>query len=450
MIAVICFCNTARLYSIKSLPMFIHKLSKLVLLVGAGVLGHAGKLSAQTDTLQLDLKQAEQIFFQKNLQLIAANYNVKADSALIQQARLWDNPGLVTDQNIYSNNKWLEHGTNPDGTPQGQFYVQLQFLIKTAGKRGKQISLAKTNATISQWQFNNLMAQLKAQLRTDFYTLVQLQVSGTLLQAELDQTDKLITNMSQQFTAGNVARKDLLRVQALEIGLKQDMVDNARQVEDVQSELRTMLQLPGDQYIKPQLANNASVVLPQQSLQQLISMARDNNPSYHLQQLQVAYQEQNLSLQKALAAPDLTLGPNYDHNSNYTPHYVGLGISLPLPVFNRNQGNIRSARWQVQQEEANMQYADVQLQNDVLSAWRKLQLLLQPNTTGQLQDNFYGDYETLYNNIIESYRQRQISLIEFIDYFDAYKEIRQRQAQQQLNIRLAKEELNLKVGRDLE
>jgi cobalt-zinc-cadmium efflux system outer membrane protein len=430
--------------------MFIHRLAKLVLLSCTCILGHSVRVAAQSDTLQLDLKQAEQLFFQKNLQLIAAHYSVKADSALIQQARLWDNPDLVTDQNIYSNNRWFEHGTNPDGSPQGQYYVQLQFLIKTAGKRGKQISLAKTNANISQWQFNNLMAQLKAQLRTDFFTLVQLQVTTSLLQAELDQTDKLITSMGQQFSAGNIARKDLLRIQALQIGLKQDMVENARQIEDVQSELRTMLQLAGDQYIKPQLPNNATLAMPGENLEQLVSMAKTYNPAYQLQKLQVTFQEQNLSLQKALAAPDVSLGPNYDHNSNYTPHYVGLGISLPVPVFNRNQGNIRSARFQVQQEEANMQYADVQLQNDVLSAWRKLQLLLQPNTTGQLQDNFYGDYDTLYQNIIESYRQRQISLVEFIDYFDAYKEIRQRQAQQQLNIRLAKEELNLKVGRDLE
>lgn len=406
----------------------------------------SGQLQA-ADTLRLDIKQAEQLFFEKNLELLAAHYNVKADSALIQQAKLWDNPVLNTDQNIYSNNRWFEHGTNPDGTPKGQYYIQVQQLIQTAGKRGKQIKLAATNATITQWQFNDLMRNLKSQLRNDFYTIIQLQDIQSLFKQQLQQTNTLLNAISAQFQAGNVARKDYLRVQALLLGLQQDAVENDKQLNDIESELKTMLQITGDVYIKPALSNEPVPAMPNMSIEDLVNMARQNSPSYQLQRLQVQYQQQNLSLQKALAAPDVTLGPNYDYNSNYTPHYVGLGISLPLPVLNRNQGNIKSARYQVKQEETTLTQVDQQLQNDVLSAWKKLQFTLQLSTSQQL--SFYSDYGKLYDNIVESYKQRQISLIEFLDYFDAYKDMRQRQMQQELNIQLAKEELNHQVGTDV-
>jgi cobalt-zinc-cadmium efflux system outer membrane protein len=52
----------------------------------------------------------------------------------------------------------------------------------------------------------------------------------------------------------------------------------------------------------------------------------------------------NLALQKAMAVPDITIGSTYDQHSSYANNYVGLEISLPLPLFNRNQGNIKNAK----------------------------------------------------------------------------------------------------------
>ena len=52
-------------------------------------------------------------------------------------------------------------------------------------------------------------------------------------------------------------------------------------------------------------------------------------------------------------------------------------------------------------------------------------------------------------NVTESYRNRQINLLEFIDFSDAYREAQLKLLQQQLNLRLAKEELNYQVGKDV-
>ncbi|MBS1590432.1 MAG: TolC family protein, partial [Bacteroidetes bacterium] len=190
----------------------------------------AGQSYLIADTLRFELKDVERIFFEKNLQLLAQHYQVEADKAIVQQARLWDNPLLVTDQNIYSNHKFFEHSNNPDGTYNGQYYVQIQQLIKTAGKRGKVIKIAQTNAQISEWQFRDLMRNLKLQLRSDFYTIAQLISNQNLYDQQMVQLDKLLMGMKAQFQAGNVARKDLLRIQALQMSTQKDALDNARQL----------------------------------------------------------------------------------------------------------------------------------------------------------------------------------------------------------------------------
>src|ERR1700749_4454310 len=105
------------------------------------------KANAQTDTLRLNFQDAEKQFLQNNLALIAQKYNVESTKALIDQAKLWDNPVLSTDQNIYDSgsNKFFYHNASQG---LGQVYVQLSQVFLTAGKRGKQIQVAKDNANV--------------------------------------------------------------------------------------------------------------------------------------------------------------------------------------------------------------------------------------------------------------------------------------------------------------
>lgn len=403
---------------------------------------------SSSDTVRYTMEEAEKTFLEKNLALLAQHYDVEVNKALIQQAKLWDNPTLNTDQNVYSNNKFFEHGTYPNGTPYGQYYIQVQQLIKTAGKRGKQVRMAKTNAEISEWQFKDVMRNLRSQLHQDFYTVAQLQASKKLFADELAQIDRLLTGMNAEFKLGNIAKKDLLRVQALQISLLHDATDNDKQLDDTEAELKTMLQLGATSYIVPVIDNESIVPqMPDVTIPQLMDLAKQNNTTYQLELLQVKYQQQNLAFQKSMAIPDLTLGPNFDKNSNYTPNYVGLGISLPIPALNRNQGNIKSARWQVKEEETNLQQAELELQNSVISAYNKLRFTF--DLSSKQHQSFYKDYSELYNNILKSFKDRQISMVEFIDYFDAYKDARQKQLQQILNVQLAKDELNTKVGTDV-
>jgi cobalt-zinc-cadmium efflux system outer membrane protein len=403
--------------------------------------------SLTTDTLQLTLKEAEKIFFDKNLSLLAQQYHVQADKALIEQAKLWDNPVLNTDQNVYVNHKWFEHTVNSNGSYNGQVYVQIAQLIKTANKRGKLIQLAKTNAAISEWQFKDVMRNLKYQLRKDFFTIDQLLETQRLYQTALEQINTLLNGMKEQYKLGNIAQKDLLRIQALQIATQQQAVENERGLSDVQAELKTLLQISDNVQIIPVMAAIKVNQYPVINVQELTTTAKNNNPSYQLEQLQLQYQKQNLSYQKSLAIPDVTLAPNYDRNSNYAINYTGLGISLPLPVFNRNQGNIKNAQWQMKEQEVNTAAAAVQLENEVFNAYQKWRSVLQLVNTDHA--SFQTSYGKLYNNILESYKQRQISLVEFIDYFNTYKEVRENELELKRNLLLTQEEINYQTGTDM-
>lgn len=104
----------------------------------------------------------------------------------------------------------------------------------------------------------------------------------------------------------------------------------------------------------------------------LFDTARKSNPNYLLQQTQTVYQQQNLSYQKSLRTPDLTISPNFDRNSNFSPNYWGLGISLPLPIINNNKGNIKSAEYSIKQQQTITASAETELWNNINAAYHKL------------------------------------------------------------------------------
>lgn len=418
-------------------------LALVTLLLSSGLFAQTPKI---TDTLSLDLQQAEKLFLDSNLVLLAAHYNVDAQKALIQQAKLWDNPVLITDQVIAANGKFFPYGKNADGSYNGQYYIQVQQLIKTAGKRNKLVSLATTNAKLSELQLQDVLRNLRYQLRTDYYTIIQQLSTRHIYEGQLQQLNKLLNGMQAQLNAGNIAQKDYLRLQALVISLQQDMTDLDKSISDNENDLKTLLQIKNESFVKPAGIVNSDISLAT-TVDVLAETAKQNNPYYQLQQTQTVFQQQNLAYQKALRIPDLTLGPNFDRNSNFAPNYAGLGISLPLTILNRNQGNIKSAAYSVKQQQTITYSAETELRNNISNAYAKLLLSVQQNST--VQKEFYSRYQSMYGNILQSYQQRQISLLEFLDFFNDYTASQQRLLQQQLNLQLAKEELNFHAGTDI-
>ncbi len=399
-----------------------------------------------TDTLMLTVPKAEAIFLQKNLTLLANQYNVDINKALVQQAKVWDNPTLSTDQNIYDG-KFFRH-TTVNGVQYGQVYIQVQQLIRTAGKIKKQTQLAEDNVLSAEAQFNDVLRNLKFVLTTDLNNLSQLSNTAAVLQSEMQNLHALAKGMDEMLKLGDISQKENVRIRALLFSLQNDYSDNLSQQFDLQKEISSMLQLNDSVWVVADAGttlsasqiNNLSIGILQDSALQL-------RPDFMLAKSQATFQQHNISYQKALAKPDLTVGVEYDRLNSYQPNYYGLALSIPLPIFNKNKGNINAAEIAYKQSGTVIQQVQNEVSKEVFTAWQKLQnaTAMLSNENIQLQDN----YEVLMKNMISSYRQRQVSLIEFIDFFEAYKDTRIKQWQLITNQRNDAAELNYTINQNI-
>ncbi|QKJ31020.1 TolC family protein [Mucilaginibacter mali] len=397
---------------------------------------------AQTDTLRMNFQDAEKQFLQNNLALLAQKYNIEAQKALVDQAKLWDNPTLSTDQNIYDggSKKFFYHNS-ADGL--GQVFVQLSQVFQTAGKRGKQVQVAKDDAKVQEAAFNDLMRNLRYNLQLDFSQLATLIDQAKVYQNEIESATNLVNAIQKSFDVGNTSMKDLIRLKALLFGLQNDMIENSKQINDLQTELKTLLQTKETAFVVPVINTtpDKNVMLDPQAL---IAQAKANRADYLGNQYQLESATHNLTLQKAMASPDITVGVAYDKNSSYAQNYYGLQIGLPLPFFNRNQGNIKSAKYNMMSQEATLRDNESHLKNDVVSAVNQYKLNQQLFSTQQTA--FNEQYDKLFNSMLKSFKERQIGLIEFVDFFDTYKDTKLKILQQQYNLQKSIADLNYATG----
>ncbi len=406
-----------------------------------------GKVRAQisVDTVQLSFPAAEKIFLQNNLSLLAGKYNIDVNKALIQQAKLWDNPVLSTDQNIYDQQGGLFKHNSETGT----FYVQVMQLVRTAGKRNKAIQIATDNTTISQQQFEDLLRTLHFVLKNDMLEVNHLLKIKKVYVKEIDEVNKLVKGMDLQLQIGNVSVKDNLRIKALLFSLQNELVSADAQLIPLQSEINLLLNNSETKFIAPTLKYKfgelTTALIP--NTDTLIQLALSTRPDAKIAQTSVTLQNHNLTYQKALAKADVSIGTEFDQRSSYAPNYVGLAVSLPLNIFNRNQGNIAAAKFTIQQQQAIADQTYAKIKNDIQSAITKFLFYQGVNNRQQL--DFSQQYDALFENMLKSYEQRQMSLLEFIDFMDAYKDNKLKLVEQHNGLVHAIEDLNYAVGTDI-
>ena len=116
-----------------------------VFLISFFLLLTGGICAQQATTGTLTLKEAEQRFLERNLSLIAERYNIDMAQAQVLQAKLFENPVISLEQNVYNrlNGKYFDFGK------EGEMVVGIEQVIRLAGQRNKQVKLEKINKEIA-------------------------------------------------------------------------------------------------------------------------------------------------------------------------------------------------------------------------------------------------------------------------------------------------------------
>lgn len=400
--------------------------------------------SAQTGSnIQLSLPEAEKRFVQSNYQLIAQQYQTDQARADIITARLFDNPEISYENLLYNPENKHFLGTSKAA---GQYQASLSQMIKLAGKRNKNIQLATSGVKLAEYEYFDLMRTLRFELNSTFYKTYYNQQSAKVYEEQIQSLKLLLSANEQQLKLGNVAAKDIIRIKSLLYTLQGEYSSLMNDIEDDQTKIKLMtniepsanlvLTIPVDETQAEQLAKHPYI--------SLLDSARQNRADLQLAKAGMTYAENNLRLQKANAIPDLELTLSYDLKGSYPDNYTGIGIKVPIPLFNRNQGEIKKARIAIDAGKMQFEQQNALLENEVYNSYTSA-MRIERLYLG-FDQNFNTDFDKLIAEVIKNFKNRNIGLIEFLDFYDSYKASTLQMNTLKYERVNAKEELNFVTG----
>ncbi len=367
------------------------------------------------DTLQLNLGEADSIFLKENLLLIASQLNIDANKALIIQAKSYPNPQISIGLNAYDSDNKSAFFIGPEGEKSYQF----DQLILIGGKRRAQIDLAKKNAQMAEQQFADLLRNLQFQLHQTFYELNRTYKVLPIYNKQLELLDELIISHEVQARKGNVPYKDVIRLKTAYLNLNNDRSDLLKQQLEQIKNLRTLLR-SNQTFIPVSDDVEAGKYKQIVSISDLVKKALENRPDVQLASSQADYASLNLRLQKRTAIPDLTFTTSYDQRGNAFRDQYLVGVGIPLPLWDRNRGNIKSAGFQSQAADSLFIQKKNEVEGEVISAIENLNRSVQEyNKSIEL---FTADFEIVFKGESDNYRKGNISLLEFLDFVESYNQ----------------------------
>jgi cobalt-zinc-cadmium efflux system outer membrane protein len=357
----------------------------------------------------LTLAQVVEAAKAKNPTLLAAEQTLRSVRAQEIQAGVRANPTFgVTGTDITLP---AEGASNPYS-----YSFQVSRLFERGNKREWRLDNAKATTAQTQAQLEDTIRQTILQVKTAFTKMLIAKQAAELSGASLKDFRHEVEIANDRYKAGDLGKLDFERLD-LQLGsLESDEANDIINLEQASAQLQTLL---GVDAPKPEFDVLGEVVPPvvTQTKDNLVTVALASRPDYAAARFGVQAAEANARLAIANGTTDPTLEAEYDRSG--TDNSAGFSVNIPLRIFDRNQGNKETARYQADATRFTEIAAKNQVVSDVDQAW------VGYTQSKKLSDRFTEHYLDESRDVLSiSQFAFEHGGIALIDYLDALRDAR--------------------------
>ena len=390
--------------------------------------------------VKITLDDAIQMALQHNHNLLAARTMIQQSEAEEITANLRPNPTLFGDWEylpLFSpssqNTTYFNNSTEAD--------LGLSYLLERGKKRQHRLQAARDVTS----QTRSLVADNE---RTLTFSVTSQFVSVQLAESTMDLAEKDLKSFRQtvdlsetKYKAGAISQDDYLKIKLQLLQFEADYQQSELAKVQGLSDLRNMLGYDSvpDEYDVAGVFDFHPVA---GNLEDLQAKALQNRPDLRAAQQGVTAATSQWDLQKAIGKQDVTVQANYSHTGGINAaSFYG---SIPLPIFNRNQGEIARSRFVITQAEEQNKATNEQVMTDVHDAYASLR---ENDRIVQLYRSGYLKIAQEDRDISEfAYQHGAVSLLDFLDAERSYRATQLAYRQALASYLLALEQLREAVG----
>ena len=381
-----------------------------------------GSAAAQTHTLTLD--QAIDLALANNPTLKATRTQIDQNKAQEITARLRPNPVLQGDAQflpIFNPSQFSSDNFNQTQ----QYDIGIGYLFERGGKRQRRLQAARDETELTRFQVRDAERNLA-------FSVAQQFISALLAKANLDFASQALASFRKtveisetRYRAGDISQGDLLKIKLQVLQFQTDV--SSAQVA-LQQAMVTLRQLIGYDTVAAdfQIMGELGYQPLTESLEQIQTAALQNRPDLAAARQSTVAARSQTALAKANGKQDLTTAVTYSHTAGESSS--SFSFNIPLPLFNRNQGEIQRSRFAETQALFSARAAEDSVLKDVQVAYEQ----------AKASDSIVSLYRSGYlaqaqqsREISEfAFRQGAVSLIDLLDAERSYRttELAYRQA----------------------
>lgn len=288
----------------------------------------------QAPIKHIGLEDAIRIAIEKNPQLQSAKYQIDVAAGALRQSQLYPNPVLefLTE----------EMPTSEIGLNQSQNLVAITQPIITAGKRSLAIQITEKEKEKNELERNAILLDIISDTKKAFYKVIANQEGFNIATKVRQIAQDIYKSEKIRFESGEVAFTNVLRAE-VELSKAANLVSiTESRLQNSISELKTVMGIP-DGDIEGVLGELIKTPV-ELSFHELELEMKKNQPFLKAFRKNIEIAETQVRLEKRQAIPDIFLSAGYKRLSREDIDTIQLGIGIPTPIFNRNQGNIEKSK----------------------------------------------------------------------------------------------------------
>jgi cobalt-zinc-cadmium efflux system outer membrane protein len=390
--------------------------------------------------VKITLDEATQMALEHNHDLLAARTTIQQSEAEEITANLRPNPVFFTDWDYLPffspsalTSTYLHDSTEAD--------MGLSYLIERGKKRQHRLQAAKDVTAVTRSQVADNERTLTFQVASQFIGVQLAESMLDLAQQDLKSYQNTVDIAEVRYRSGAISQDDYLKIKLQLLQFQNDFAQSQLAKVQALSDLRRLLgheSVP----VNYDVAGPFEYEAVKLALEDLQMKALQNRPDFQAAQQAITEANSQYELQRAIGKQDVTVQTNYTHVNGING--VSFLASIPLPIFNRNQGEIARTRYAITQSQELEKAANNQAMTDVYDAYYGLQ------TNDQVVQLYLSGYlaeAQADRNIAEyAYQRGAASLIDFLDAERSYRATQLAYRQTLASYLLALEQLREAVG----
>ncbi len=374
-----------------------------------------GQASEEEPTGSLDLRRALALTLLRHPELATHARELRVQEARALQASVIPNPELAV-----TVEDWLGSG-ELSRVKQLQLTVELSQLIELGGKRAGRLAVARQTERVAGWEYETARIDVLTRVTKAFVDVLVAQQAVSYAKQNVATAATTLAAFRDREEAGKISALMLSRADLAHQLALLELEHTERHLQGARRELAL-----GWGSTDPKFDRTVGELTPPVTIPGLSDLVQRVNANPQLARWAAvqAQREAEVELAEAGAYPDLQVAAGYRYNNGLEDSAVVMGLSVPLPLFDRNQGAVRAARHRL------LQVDDVERASrlEVLTALSRAyqQLAMAHHEACSLRTTLLPSAQKTHSAMLEGYRLGRFTWLEVLDAQRAVFETRGR------------------------